>query len=191
MPVNPIILKLRKMKRLADGAAGTPEGRMAQTMLEKLIEKYKIDVEEIQERRQRKFDYGRHEFKAHARHLAFSLGLTVYRDNRAGMFIEANDEEWETFIYLITQVKDVFKEKQRELRRQLDSYMLGFMELTYPITDDGEEPKCPECGTSLTFVEEERRYRCACGYKGQKLRTRWVDEEERNRGRQHSGKLLK
>lgn len=189
---NSIIKRLQKLRVLAERAGDTPEGRMAQQLFEKLAAKYDVDVKKVQPRIKRIFHYGQHTFRRHAEHLAFSLDLKVYHAGKGGVVtvIEANDEEWEVFTNLVSQVKLLFKEKKKEVMQKLDSYIAGFVEMTYPITY--EEPACPVCGTELIYLKRERRFHCpACPYKSKKFKVHLIDSGEYDQGAAASGKLLK
>lgn len=183
--LNERLQKLRQMAELGTGA----EAEAAQRILDNLIEKYTVDSAETEPVQHFTVQYNPR-LRETALHLAASLGIERYRYNgeRRNIHFNCTQSEYNVYVAAYNQLDKLFKAKQSEMYKEINGFMYGFMELTYPI--QSEEPQCPQCAEVLEYDVIDRRYYCVCGYKGKKLRARYINQKGAEAGAEASGRLL-
>lgn len=180
--------KLRAMALLGHGS----EAENAQRIYDSLVKKYQFSGTALEEKKETKIPCT--SFLAdYLPHIAEFLGIRIYRykNNPYGnyMFIEATESDTKMFLDIVFQLRDLYRQKENELRLQLKSYMRGFVSTSYSLPK--KDPVCPECASKIEFDGSAGRYRCTfCEYQSKKVKTFFVDSIMYNKGKSESGKLL-
>lgn len=153
------ILKIQQLM-LRGGTRG--EQQAAKKMLDKLCDKYDLNMEDIEEKKIRNFKYNR-TAKFIALKIGFHLGLDMYTYKKGGFAvgIECTEMEFELFNDLYTSVNRMYMRKKAEYHRKLQSEMMGYLDATYP----SAEPKCPVCGSDQLSYDCGYVSCCKCDYK--------------------------
>jgi hypothetical protein len=152
------ILKIQALY-LRGGTRG--EQQAAKKMLDKLCEKYDLNMEDLEEKKKRWFKYNR-TAKFIALKIGFHLGLSMWEYKRGGfgIEIECTAMEWELFNTLYQSVNKMYMRKKAEYHRMLQSEMKGYLDSTYPTA----APKCPNCGTEKLSYNDGYIKCCLCSY---------------------------
>jgi len=185
-----ILMKLQKLQSMIKGGTMN-EALNASRIYDRLIEKYDISIEALETRERCKFPCTAETFRYMA-HICNFLGLSVYSTRgkaKPPLWVEATQAEMMLITDLSRVVIGMLKEQKKAAKVRVDSYMLGFIAATYPVSY--ENPKCSMCETVTRYSSDDRRYYCDhCGWIGKKLKQRNVDAESYFSGRTESGTLL-
>lgn len=188
---NDILRRLQKLRVMIDGAGTTHEQKTAQSLFDKLIERYKIKPDELEEKVNRELNC-RYGLNRHMIHVCESLGIEtyVYRgQKKSPLIIKSTRKEYEIVCDIVPEIERIVEAKKKEIKKIMKSYMYGFLKTSYPISK--KEPCCPMCGNVLEYDEAARRYFCTyCTYKGKRLKVIEIDEREMMKGQNDSGRLL-
>jgi hypothetical protein len=185
-----ILRKLQKLQSMIKGGTEN-EALNAARIYDRLIEKYDVSIDELETRERRKFPCTAETFRYMA-HICNFLGLSVYSTRgkaKPPLWVDATQAEMMLVADISSVVIGMLKEQKRAARLRVNSYMLGFIAATYPVSD--ENPKCPTCETVTKYSGNDRRYYCErCGWIGKKLKQRKIDAESYFSGKTESGTLL-
>lgn len=183
-----ILQKLQKL--LIMSQRGTEnEAENAKRLFEKLLDKYGIDENELEQKdkRELKFPYA---MKDYVIHICTSLNLKTFyytKRRKSPILVESTETEFNLVNDLIKQVKIIYEQKKKEAQISVDSYMCGFVSTTYPISDN--KVFCPKCDKEMNYFDN--RYICECGYKSKKIKQREINSEEYQEGMLNSGRMIK
>jgi ribosomal protein S27AE len=183
-----ILRKVAKIRVLTERGVGG-EAEQARRTLENIMEKYQLDASALEER---ELVCVPHEWDMRyvVKHLAWALDFEVFTGGKwkDKLFIKVTPSEWDIYNEILKKAKKVYQYKKNELKKQLQGYMTGFLDQSYPISK--KAPMCPECVKEIIFDWQEKRYVCSCGYKGKKVKIRHVDASDYSAGRKESGFFL-
>jgi ribosomal protein L37AE/L43A len=176
MEVINVKAKIEKLQRMA--ATTGPESDNAKRLIQKLLDKYKLTPDQLQEPK-KWITYKLHRLKKYGIHLSCWMGMEWRAVGGAPDYIaiHADPDEYLMFHELLDEIKHQFNKKEtqytREAREQyseypaksqltwknnaLKSFMQGYMNTNYAY----DRLLCPTCKKGhLVLHENIKRYRC-------------------------------
>jgi ribosomal protein S27AE len=189
-PANESILrKIQKLRVMIDRGTDA-ESKMAQNLFDKILEKYEIDPDKVDEKKWKRIKCS-WEKRYIAIHIANALEIEIRITGKWNdkYDIETTEQEFQIFSAAFTSVSKLYDIKKTALMNQLQGYVKGFLDNTYSISKEG--PKCPRCGEEMRV--KKNKYTCVnCGYidEKHKIRSRKIDMEGYMEGAEDTGRLL-
>jgi ribosomal protein S27AE len=184
-----ILRKVQKLRIMIDRGTDA-ESKMAKNLFDKILERYEIDEEKIDERIWRRIKCS-WEKRYIAIHIANSLEIEIRITGKWGdkYDVEVTEQEFVIFNAALLSVSRLYDSRKTLLMNQLQGYTKGFLDFTYSISK--EDPKCPQCEHLMKVIKG--KYTCAnCGYidEKHKVRSRRLNMEGYMEGAGDSGRLL-
>ena len=116
--------KILKIQTLVMRGGTHGERAAAKKMLDKLVEKYDLHLEDLEEKKNRRFEHTRQGSHI-ALHVAFHLGLQVWDARGYAFTIEATDVEWELYKELYEYLQKRYDQKRAAMIAKLKDEMAG------------------------------------------------------------------
>jgi ribosomal protein S27AE len=184
-PGEGTIRRIQKLVMFAERAGGS-EANNARNILAKLLEKYDVSIEALQER----FDHQiavDHRMVDATVQLVTSMGLSIFSrpKNKGGHWysVRASDAEYKAFEALFADLKAMFRQRLNAAILEAAGYVYGYAMKCYPAPDseDRDPTPCPHCDAAMVYDDD--RWVCPeCGYKGRKSRRRGADMNAARQG---------
>ena len=196
MEKEKVLSKIRKLKAMA--ATVGPEAENAKRLIERLINKYEVNPDELDSCRERtRYRVRTHRLKKYAIHLSGFIGFPIYtiKGMPDFVYIKVDSDEYLMFYELYDEMKHIFHKKESELKKEygasrikndlLKSFMSGYVHSNYPVTAG-----CPNCGEKDS-IKDNRCTKCGMAFKNSSWQGYRHNTELYNEGLATNTKCLK